>query len=68
VRYDYFVVDEYGDVWNEEPLPTLSAASQFRGYIRPIIVGRHELKLKSVPRQGYFEPQVVVKEHAESDF
>lgn len=33
IRRDYFIRDEFNDVWNEEPLPTFKQAHEFRGAI-----------------------------------
>jgi hypothetical protein len=49
-RRNYFVVDDYGDVWNEEPLPTFNQANQFRGMIRSSLNRITDLKITSKPR------------------
>ncbi len=50
IRQNYYVVDHTGDIWNVEPLPTLSAATQFRDYIRPALNRDLTLKIKSEQR------------------
>lgn len=49
-RFDYFVVDQYGDVWNVEPLPTFKQAWDFRNYMIPQMNYPRDFKIKSTPR------------------
>lgn len=50
IRYDFFVVDNFGDVWNDEPLPTFKQANDFRGMIRPQVNRICDLRITSVVR------------------
>lgn len=57
IRKDYYIVDDFGDVWNQEALPTFNQASQFRGMIKPLINRITDLKIISVVRgMTRFEP------------
>lgn len=50
MKRDFFVYDEYGDVWNVEPIKTFREAREFRDYIKPRLVGRHILQIRSAAR------------------
>lgn len=62
IRYDYYIVDDFGDVWNEEALPTFNQACQFRGMIRPLLNRITDLKIVSFIRGM----QVAVKKEIKS--
>ncbi len=49
-RKDYYVIDDWGDVYNIEPLPTFNQASQFRGMIKPLVNRITDLRIVSKPR------------------
>jgi len=49
---DFYVIDKFGDVWNEDPLPTFGQASSFRAYIKPLLNRITSLRIISIPR-GY---------------
>lgn len=52
MKYDWYVVDEFNDVWNEEPLPTFSQAYTYRNLIRPSLNRITELRITCSARQG----------------
>lgn len=59
-RRDYHVVDDTGDVWSVESLPTFKQAAEFRGYIKPYINRDVTLKIVSTVRP---EKVAVVSKH-----
>jgi hypothetical protein len=50
IRFDYYVVDEYGDIWNKDPLPTFGQAKSFENYIKPLFNRVSLLFIKCVER------------------
>jgi hypothetical protein len=56
-KRDYYIVDEYGDVWNDEPFPTFHSAYSFRAMIRPWMNRITELSIASVIRGGQLKCQ-----------
>lgn len=64
MRRDYFVRDEFGDVWNTEPLPTFNQAFQFKGMIGPMLNSPRTLSISSVPR-GEKEVQAPIRTRAD---
>lgn len=57
-RRDYFVRDEWGVIWNDEPLTTFNQACQFRGMITKDLFPR-TLSICSVARYTGFVPPPV---------
>jgi hypothetical protein len=55
-RRDFYVYDEFGDVWNVEPLNTHHDACDFRYYISKRINSPRTLLIRSVAR----EPREIV--------
>lgn len=50
MRKDYFIKDEFNDVWNEEPLTTFKQAIEFRGYIQKDLNHPRILRITSTER------------------
>jgi hypothetical protein len=50
VRRDYFVKDEFNDIWNVEPLPTFKQAHEFRGAILKDLNHPRTLRIESIVR------------------
>ena len=54
---DWYVIDEFGDIWNEEALPTFDQAYSYRGQIRPLLNRITELSIRSVERGNEFKSE-----------
>ena len=57
-RFDYYILDQYDDVWNDVPLPTFKQAWEYRNMILPQINKLVTLRIEDVPRGAtcIFEP------------
>ena len=62
IRFDYYVVDDFNDVWNEEPLPTFNQACQFRGMIKSLINRTTNLRIVSFIRGEKIDKKIEVKQ------
>jgi len=50
IRRNYFITDEFGDMWNEEPLPTFKQANEWRNFIKPLLNSPRTLTVVSKVR------------------
>lgn len=71
----YYVQDDYGHVWNEEPFTTFAQANYYKGMVRELVFESIGLHVRSCPRDGAPETPTIVRQqvpkkdrYADSDF
>jgi hypothetical protein len=67
-RHNYYITDHYGDIWNEEPLPTFNQAYQFRAMIKPMMLRNTDLKIVSKVRDDKPQRERKMEKYENSEF
>lgn len=61
IRYDYFITDEFNDMWNEEPLATFKQAVEWRNFIKPFLNSPRTLRIISEARAAQVIERITLK-------
>lgn len=73
MKRDFFITDQYGNIWNDESYPTFKRAAEFRDVIKKDLNHPLELKIVCVEIESYtrevsidYSPKA--KDYEDSDF
>jgi hypothetical protein len=69
IRRNYFIKDEYGTIWNDEPFTTFKQAWDFKNFMIPNLNSARLLKIVSTIREVIPEVKRLERAvHLHSDF